>query len=135
VNAGNLQRVERLNYLLGGILVIAAALTQPRSMALGIAVGVALTCLNFFLLRKLVAKWTDEAAKGISSTSALLVLPKMIGLMGAVVLCLWLLPIQGIGFAIGYSVFVVSIFVEIILSAVLPGPSAPPHDSSDVNHG
>ena len=47
---GNLQRIERLNYLLGGVMVIASALTQPRSMALGIAVGVALTCLNFFLL-------------------------------------------------------------------------------------
>ncbi len=135
MNPGNLQRIERLNYLIGGVLVIAAALTQVRSMALGVAVGVALTCLNFFLLRKLVAKWTDEAAKGISSASAMLVLPKMVGLMAAVVLCLWLLPIQGIGFAVGYSVFVISIFVEIILSAVLPGPSAPPHDSSDVNHG
>jgi hypothetical protein len=121
VNAGNLRRVERLNYLLGGILVIAAAVTRPQRESLGIAVGVALTCANFFVLRRLIQKWTSDAAEGrSSSTSSLLVLPKMIGLMVAVVLCLAFLPIEPVAFAIGYSVFVVSIFVEIILAAVLP---------------
>jgi hypothetical protein len=121
VNAGNLRRVERLNYLIGGVLVIAAAVTQPQRIALGIAVGVALTCANFFVLRRLIQKWTSDAADGrSSSTSSLLVLPKMIGLMVAVVLCLAFLPIEPVAFAIGYSVFVVSIFVEIILAAVLP---------------
>src|SRR6185369_11247522 len=62
--APSLLRIERLNYALGGILVILAAVTQPRPIALGIAVGVALTCLNFFVLRKLVFKWTSDAAKG-----------------------------------------------------------------------
>ena len=121
MNAGNLRRVERLNYLIGGILVIAGAITQPQRVALGIAVGVALTCANFFVLRRLIQKWTSDAAEGrSSSTSSLLVLPKMIGLMVAVVLCLAFLPIEPVAFAIGYSVFVVSIFVESLLAAVLP---------------
>jgi len=121
VNAGNLRRIERLNYLIGGVIVIAAALTQPQRVALGVAVGVALTCANFFVLRRLILKWTSDAAEGrSSSSSSLLVLPKMIGLMVAVVLCLAYLPIDAVAFAIGYSVFVASIFVEIILAAVLP---------------
>jgi len=124
VNVGHLHRIERLNYALGGLAIIITALTQPQKVALGMAVGVALTCLNFFLLRKLIGKWTSDAAKsgGGSMGGQLLVLPKMIGMMAAVVLCLWLLPINAVAFAIGYSIFVVSIFAEMILSTFLPVP-------------
>lgn len=131
MTAGNLVRVERLNYLLGGLLIVAAALTQSQPVALGVAVGVALTCANFFFLRRLITKWTSDAAAGKPTTGAsMLVLPKMVGLMVAVVLSLWLLPIDGIAFALGYSIFVVSIFVEIFLAAVLPEPKA-----EEENHG
>jgi hypothetical protein len=135
VTAGNLRRIERLNYLLGGILVIAAALTQPQPVALGVAVGVALTCANFFVLRRLIQKWTSDAAAGRStSKSGLLVLPKMVGLMVAVVLSLAYLPIHPIAFAVGYSIFVVSIFVEILLAAILPSPSPTP-ETNEQHHG
>jgi hypothetical protein len=129
MNAWSLRRIERLNYVIGGLLTIAAALTQPQDKALGVAVGVALTCLNFFFLRKLVFKLTAEAKQG-GSTGSLLVLPKMIGLMAAVVLCLTLLPIDGLAFAVGYSVFVASIVVELVLTVVLPSPS-----SEENSHG
>ena len=110
------RRVERLNYVIGGALVIGAALTQPRAIALGIAVGVALTCLNFFFLRRLVTRWTRAAAEGTPTTgSAALMLPKMIALMAAVVLSLAFLPISPVAFAIGYSVFVASIFIEAVV--------------------
>ena len=48
--------VERLNYAIGGVLVIAAALFVTQRQALGVAIGVALTCLNFAVLRGLVYK-------------------------------------------------------------------------------
>jgi hypothetical protein len=134
VNAGNINRVARLNYIIGGILVIAAAITQKRPVALGVTVGVILTCINFALLRRLVHRWTSDAAEGRSTTtSGMLLIPKMMGMMVAVVLCLWLLPISGPGFAVGYSVFVVSIFVEIFLSAFLPTP--PSTEPNEQNHG
>ena len=127
MNIGNLVRIERLNYLLGGILVIAAAVTQPQRIALGVVCGVVLTCLNFLFLRKLIGKWTTDAAEGRSTAGgSVLMLPKMIGLMLAVVLCLAYLPIDAIAFAVGYSVFVASIFIEVILSVVLPTPAEPP---------
>lgn len=130
MNAGNLRRIERLNYFLGGALIIGAALTQSREVALGIAVGVALTCLNFFFFRRLVTKWTTDAAEGRpTSGNAMLMMPKMIGLMVAVVLCLAFLPIDAAAFAIGYSIFVISIFVEIIFSAFMPSPNG------NENHG
>lgn len=131
MNVGHLHRIERLNYLLGGIAVVVTTLTQDQRAALGMAVGVALTCLNFFLLRKLITKWTREAQRpdGASMSGQLLVLPKMVGMMAAVVLCLWLLPVNPVAFAIGYSVFVVSIFAEMILSSFIPAPKEPSEQS------
>jgi hypothetical protein len=127
-------RIERLNYALGGILVIAAAITQPQPIALGVAVGVALTCLNFFVLRKLVYKWTSDAAQGKSGNAPLLMLPKMVGLMGAVAVAILFLPIDPIAFTIGYSLFIVSIVLDTTFSALRssPGPTSTEHDE---HHG
>lgn len=119
-----LRRVERLNYAIGAVLIIGAALTQTREIALGIAVGTVLTCLNFFFLRRLVARWTRDAARGVSSTSGYLMAPKMIALMVAVVLSLAFLPISPVAFAIGYSVFVASIFIEAVIELALVNPDA-----------
>ena len=136
MNSPSLRRIERLNFAIGGALVIAAALTQPRSVALGVAVGVALTCLNFVVLRRLVAKWTAEAAQGKSGNSALLMLPKMGLLLGAVVLALALLPISGLALTIGYSIFIPSIIIETIYSSLAPPPAAePPQGNEHDRHG
>ena len=127
-------RIERLNYALGGILVIAAAITQPQPIALGVAVGVALTCLNFFVLRKLVYKWTSDAAQGKSGSAPLLMLPKMVGLMGAVALAILFLPIDPIAFTIGYSLFIVSIVLDTTFSALRSSPE-PTSTEHDEHHG
>jgi hypothetical protein len=126
VTTDSLVRIERLNYALGGVLVIAAALTQPRSIALGIVVGVALTCLNFAAVRRLVFRATHAAAHGAPSNRMLLVLPKMTFLMAAVALSLWLLPINAAAFAAGYSIFIVSILVESVHAALRPPNDTPP---------
>jgi mannose/fructose/N-acetylgalactosamine-specific phosphotransferase system component IIC len=118
----SVRRIERLNYVLGGLLVIAGALTQPKSIALGVAIGVALTCANFFVLSRLVTRWTAEVARAAeggktSGNSAYLMLPKMIALMGAVAVAILLLPIDPIAFTVGYSTFIVSIVIDCIYSA------------------
>jgi len=112
-------RIERLNYGLGAVVALASLVTQSRAIALGVCVGVALTCLNFYVLRKLITKWTSAAAKGQSSNAPLLMLPKMIGLMGAVAVAVLLLPIDVVAFTIGYSIFLISIVVETIYSSVI----------------
>ena len=132
----SLLRIERMNYALGGVLVIAAAITQPSTIALGIAVGVALTCVNFFVLRKLVYKWTSDAAKGKTGAAPYLMLPKMVGLMGAVALAILFLPIDPIAFAIGYSLFIVSIVIDTIFAAFRSPADAPPSSTEhDEHHG
>ena len=128
----SIRRIERLNYALGGVLVLVGALTQPRDIALGIAVGVALTCANFFVLRKLVYRWTAEAARGGGGgNSAFLMLPKMVLLMGAVAASLIFLPIDPLAFTAGYSTFIVSIIIDSIYSALRPEPG----DAGEHNHG
>jgi hypothetical protein len=114
----SIARIERLNYGIAAVAVAIAALTQPRPISLGLAVGAGLTCLNFFVLRKLVAKWTADAAAGRTGNAPLLMLPKMVGLMGAVALAVLLLPINVIAFTIGYSIFLISIIVETTHSAL-----------------
>ncbi len=129
-------RIERLNYGITALAIVVALVTQSRSVTLGIAVGGALTCLNFYVLRKLIVKWTTEAAQGKGGNSALLMLPKMVGMMGAVAAAVLLLPIDVIAFAIGYSIFIASIIVETTYSAFRPSADEPTADQSNGNnHG
>jgi len=128
-----LTRIERLNYLFGGLLCIAVVfLATRRDQALGAAVGVALTCLNFALLRRLVFKWTSSVKEGDErgGTRIYLILPKMVGLMGAVVLALWLLPIDAVFFVVGYSVFILSIVVAGAMAGLGPTTGGDGDDST-----
>ncbi|HEU0036283.1 MAG TPA: ATP synthase subunit I [Kofleriaceae bacterium] len=120
----SIHRIERLNYAISAIAIVASLVTQSRSITLGLAVGAALTCLNFYVLRRLIVKWTTDAAQGKSGNSALLMLPKMIGMMGAVAVAVLFLPINVIAFAAGYSIFIVSIIVETLYSAFRPAPES-----------
>jgi len=113
-------RIERLNYAIAAVVALVGVLTQPNRIALGLAIGAVLTCANFFVLRKLVVKWTTDAARGETGSAPYLMLPKMVGLMGAVAIAILLLPINAIAFVIGYSIFLVSILIETIYSAVVP---------------
>lgn len=131
MNNPSLRRISRMNYGIGGALIIAAAVTQPREISLGVLVGVVLTCINFAILTALVRKWTTEAAKGMPMRSGMLVLPKMIGLMLAVVGSLELLPIDAGAFAVGFSTFILSIMIEAVYSAFAHSES----DASNASNG
>ena len=124
----DLKRIERLNYLLGAIIVLVGALTQPRTVALGLACGVALTCANFAVLRRMVAKWTDDAAAGRTRSSMALVAPKMVVLFGAVAACVLLLPINILAFGLGYSLFIVSILIEVVMASMRHVPTTNEND-------
>jgi hypothetical protein len=133
----SLLRIERLNYGIGAAVIAVAALTQGRPVALGVTVGVILTCANFFVLRKLVVKWTSDAAAGRTGSAPFLMLPKMVGLMGAVALAILVLPIDVVAFTVGYSIFLISIIVDTTYSALRtqPAPPTEPTEPSEHNHG
>ena len=129
----SIRRIERLNYgISAGAIVLALITRRSSSVSLGLAVGAGLTCLNFYVLRKLVVKWTTEAAQGKAGNTGLLMLPKMLGLMGAVAVAVLILPINVVAFAIGYSIFIVSIIVDAIYTALRPAAA---DSASENGHG
>lgn len=126
-------RIERINYALAGIVVLAGLFTRDSRIVLGLMAGAALTCLNFYVLRRLVVKWTADAATGKGGGSAsMLMMPKMIGLMLAVAAAVLLLPLDVIAFTIGYSIFVLSIVID-TASTALRAPAQDPDSEHD--HG
>jgi hypothetical protein len=111
----SLHRIERMNYILGGVLVGLAGALGTGEQVLGALVGVLLCALNFSAVRRLVEKMM-RAAQGQpdSRASALLLAPKLLLLMGAAAAAVVFLPISPIMLAIGFSVFLVSIGVETV---------------------
>jgi len=140
----SIRRIERLNYVIGGVMTVVAALTQPRAITLGFAVGAALTSVNFYALRRLVEKWTAQAAAGKPPQGQYLLLPKMMALLIAAGLAIVLLPIDPIAFVVGYSIFIVSIVVETTYAALRGEPAVAPdgdpqhdpnHQNRESDHG
>jgi hypothetical protein len=132
VASPSIRRIERLNYGISAVAILVALLTQSQPVTLGIAIGSALTCLNFYVLRRLIVKWTDEAARGQGGNAGLLMLPKMILLMGAVAAAVLLLPLDVIAFAIGYSIFIASILIDATYTALRPSSA---DGASENGHG
>ena len=122
-------RIERLNYGISAVAIVLALATQSRTITLGLAIGAGLTCLNFYVLRRLIVKWTAEAASGKGGNASLLMLPKMLGLMGAVAVSVLFLPIDIIAFAAGYSIFILSIVIETAYTALRPAAADPVDES------
>ncbi len=128
----SIHRIERLNYGISAAVILIALATQSPRVTLGLAVGSGLTCLNFYVLRRLIVKWTTEAATGKGGNAGLLMVPKMLGLMGAVAAAVLLLPLDVVAFAIGYSIFIVSIIVETTYTALKPSAA---DGASENDHG
>jgi len=109
----SLARIERLNYFLGAALVLVCAAVADTQFTLGVLTGVILTCANFSVIRMLVTKLLG-AGSNQQARTAMIFIPKMSGLIVAVALAVFLLPISPIGLGIGFSIFLVSIMVESI---------------------
>jgi len=123
-------RVERANYVLGGVLIVITALLGTNEQALGVLCGVVISSLNFSVIRRLVSKMMSGEESERQKVATLFI-PKMGILMGAVAAAIFLLPISPIYFAIGFSVFLASIAVETVRFLVAPTPNA--SDSHDDN--
>jgi ATP synthase I subunit len=119
----SLSRIERMNYILGGVLVAAAGVLGTRDQVLGALVGVLLCSVNFSLVVRIVEKMTSAATGGQSKVSGLWLAPKLLALMSAAALALFLLPISAVMLAAGFSVFLLSIGVETV-RYVLRSPAA-----------
>lgn len=128
MDVSSLKNIERLNYMLGALLVGGAAILRPQDDALGVLVGVVLTCANFSLMRRMVQWWLRTAPERRGPRTFVLV-PKMAGVMLVVAVALFLLPVSAIGVLVGFSVFLGSIALETVRYAVAgPARRAPAQD-------
>ena len=95
--------------------LVAGALTGwlLGDVALGVTIGVVLTCLNFTFIRHLVQRMLVVHPDKRGATAFFFV-PKMAALLVAAALAIFFLPISAIGLGIGFSVFLLSIMVESI---------------------
>jgi hypothetical protein len=122
MDVSGLRRIERLNYILGGLLIAGAALLMSRADALGVLVGALLSCVNFSLMRGMVQRWMRLPPER-RGTHTFVLLPKMLGLMAAVFLSVYFLPVTGVGVLIGFSVFLASIAIETVRFSMSPRPA------------
>lgn len=132
MDVSGLRRIERLNYILGGLLVAAAAVLMSQADALGVLVGALLSCLNFSLMRGMVQRWLRVAPERRGPHTFVL-LPKMLGLMTAVFLAVYFLPVTGLGVLIGFSVFLVSIAIETVRFSMRPPAAQPEGEAAEAD--
>ncbi|HTJ46142.1 MAG TPA: hypothetical protein VL463_28750 [Kofleriaceae bacterium] len=118
--AETLRRIERLNYLFGIAMVLVSLAVASKAFVGGVMVGVAITCLNFAVMRALGSGLTKHVAAGGSPGKAMILLPKTIVLMAVVALALAFLPIDPLGFVMGFSIILLSITTEAVISIVRP---------------
>ncbi len=112
-------RIERLNYLLAGLLAAIGVVFLSAPYALGLTVGAALSALHFSGLRWLVTRvrtLPEKRRKG----AAMLFLPHLLVTMAAVVLALAYLPLSGGAFLIGFSIFFISIVLGVAIESLSP---------------
>ena len=128
MNRKVLINIERLNYVLGGVLSAVAALVLPTDQSLGVLAGVVISSINFSILRRVVENWLQGAKEG-SNISGLLLVPKMAAVMVAVVLALNFLPISAHWFMVGFSIFALSIAIE--TARALTNPPSGTNRSND----
>ena len=111
----SLSRIERMNYILGGVIVALAGVLGTPAHVLGALVGVILAAVNFSLVRRIVERMMLAAqGKPAAKAQGLYLMPKMLILMGAAALALIFLPISAVMLAAGFSVFLLSIGVETV---------------------
>ena len=121
----SLHRIERMNWILGGVLVAECGALGTMEHVLGSLVGVVLGAVNFMLVARIVEKMALAAQGKVEARAGSMFLaPKMAILMGLVFAALYFLPISAPMLAVGFSVFMLSIAVEAVRYVLLRSTAA-----------
>src|SRR5215471_5148552 len=107
-----LARVERINLVLAALLTALAGALWGGRGAVAAAVGALLACADFWLLVRIGSRLVASARTGNPSRGlAFLLLGKTMALFALVFIAIAVLHLDAIPFALGFSVFVVSIMM------------------------
>jgi hypothetical protein len=107
-----LRRIERVNLILAALLTgLAGAIWGVRG-AVAAGVGAGLACADFWLLVRIGSRLVESARSGNPSRGlSFLLLGKTAALFALVFIAIAVLHLDAIPFALGFSVFVVSIMM------------------------
>jgi hypothetical protein len=107
-----LARIERANLILGVALTCIAGLLWGTAGTLGAGAGALIACLDFYVLGRLGARAVAQVRQGGSPWGlGLALIGKMTGLFTLVFIAIRVVRLSVIPFALGFSVFVVSILM------------------------
>jgi hypothetical protein len=104
MNPEALARIEKTNYAIAAVLAAFGWIVLGTPYALGLTVGAVVSAVNFTVIRRLVVKRDPK--------SSLFLIPKMAALIAVVFVAIRYLPLSAPAFAIGFSVFLISIAIE-----------------------
>jgi hypothetical protein len=107
-----ISRIERVNLVLAVVMTALGGLLWGKAGALAAGVGAALAVVDFYVLVRLGARLVAQARAGAPSRAlSFLLLTKTMILFALVFIAIRVLHLPPIPFALGFSVFVVSIFL------------------------
>ena len=107
-----LGRIERANLVLAVLLTALAGVVWGARGAIAAGAGAALACADFWLLLRIGARLVASARDGNPSRGlSLLLIGKTMALFPLVYIAIGVLHLDAIPFALGFSVFVVSIMM------------------------
>jgi hypothetical protein len=117
MSPAKLRVMEKWNLLFGAVFTLVAALAFPSSVALGVALGATLCAVNFWAIRRI---WESLLSGSTAEKQRMqvLFLLKTMALIAAVFVVVRYFPIHPVAFAIGLSVFLLSIAVESVRFAL-----------------
>ena len=114
----HLKVMEKWNLLFSVIAVLVAALAFDREHVVGVGLGAAIACINFSAIRRIWEGLLSGSTAGKQSMQVLFVL-KMFALGAVVFVCLRFVPMSPAAFAVGISIFLLSIAVESVRFALV----------------
>jgi hypothetical protein len=106
-----LKAMERWNLVIGALFTLIATVAFSTPMALGVAIGAIVCCANFWSIRKIWESLLSAKTERQKAMQVLFLL-KTMALIAVVFVAVRFLPIDPIGFALGISVFLISIAIE-----------------------
>jgi hypothetical protein len=107
-----LARIERINLILGALITCLAGVLWGARGAVAAGVGAGLACADFWLLVRIGARLVASAREGNPSRGlSFLLLGKTAALFALVFVAIAVLHLEAVPFALGFSVFVVSIMM------------------------
>jgi hypothetical protein len=107
-----LARIERANLILAVLLTALAGALWGARGAIAAGAGAALACADFWLLVRIGGRLVASAREGNPSRGlSFLLLGKTVALFALVFIAIGVLHLDAIPFAMGFSVFVVSIMM------------------------